>query len=125
MREQDHAKIVLPGLQAHGGDVVNAFFGQHLAELQEAAAGESRQGLGHFGHIAKGHKSAPPVGQFAHVLSRSALLQLAQELRGKTALHRRQDGAPALRDADDGPARGQGRNQPVQYALHAGDQIIG
>ena len=87
--------------------------------------GKGRQGLGHFRHAAKGHESAAPVGQFADIFSGSALLQLVEELGGKAALHRGQHGAPALRDADHGPARGQGRNQPVQNALHAGDQVVG
>ena len=116
---------MFPGLQAHGRKVVNALFGHDLAELQEAAAGEGRQGFGHFRHAAKGHEPAAPVGQLANVFSGSALLQFVEELGGKAALHRGQHSAPALGDADHGPARWQGRNQSVQNALHAGDQVVG
>src|ERR1700737_1745304 len=124
MREQDYAEIVLPGLQAHGRDVVNTLFGHDLAELQKPSAGKSRQGLGHLGHTAKGHESAAPVGQLADVFSGSTFLQAVQELRRETTLYRGQYGAPTLRDAEHGSAGGQGRDQAVQYALHAGDQVI-
>ena len=40
VRKQNHPKIVLTGLQAHRGHVVDTFRGQYLAELREAAAGK-------------------------------------------------------------------------------------
>ncbi len=95
------------------------------AKLQEAAARKYRQWFGHLRHAAEGHESAAPVSQFADVFSGAALFQLAEELRRKAALHRRQNGAPALRDADHGSARRQRRDQAIQNALHAGNQVFG
>ena len=125
VRKQDDSEIVLAGLQAHRGDVVNVLFRHHLAELQEPAARKGGQGLGHFRHAAEGHESAAPVGQFADVLSGPTFFQLLQELGRKPSLHRGQHGAPALADANHGPARRQGRDQAVQNALHARTQVLG
>ena len=125
VREQDHAEIVLPGLQAHGGDVVNALFGHHLAELQKPSARKRRQGLGHFRHAAEGNESAAPVGQFADIFSGAAFFQALEEISREATLHRRQNGAPTLGDAKHRATRRQGSDQAIQNALHAGDQVFG
>ena len=124
MGKNDHAKVVLPSLQADGGNVADIFFRHHLAELLKARARKGRQRFGHLGEVVKGHKSAPPVGQFGDVFSGPALFHLADQLRRESALHRGQNGAPAFGNIDHRPARRQRRHQPVQDVLQAGHQIF-
>src|SRR5580704_1560850 len=112
MRKEDHAEIVFPCLQADRGKVTNIFFGQNLAKLLKAPSGKRGQRLLHLGHAVEGDESASPVGEFAEIFSRPTLLQLAHKFRGKATLRRRQDGAPALGDTDNGATSGQWRYQP-------------
>jgi hypothetical protein len=96
-----------------------------VTKLHEPPARKHRQWFGRLRHIPKSHKSAPPVCQFADVFPGSGFLQVADKFWREIALYRRQNRAPAFRNADHSSARRQRRYQSVQYALHAGNQVFG
>ena len=105
MRKHDHAKIIFACLQTYRGDVTNVLLPQHLTELLETAAGESRQRLRHLSNIAEGEYPAAPVSKLADVLTSAGLFELVDKFRGETTLHRRQSRAPAFRNANHSPPR--------------------
>ncbi len=124
MRKQNHSEGMLAGLQADGGEIADLSLRKHFLEIRKAAGRYDRQRLRHVGEVMRGEQAALTVGQFADVFACASLGQNLEKFRGKSALHRGQQAAPALGDIDDGAAARKGAGQPVQRRLHAGQQIV-
>ena len=102
MRKENYSKRVFTRLQAHRGEISNLCFLESILKPSECAGGPDRQRLGHVGKVTDGEEASLAVGAVVDVFSSAAAGQNFKKFCRESALHRRQQAAPALGNVDDG-----------------------